>query len=76
MDLSARKYNFIQELTSIDEILLEKLEKVLRDNRKSQDWFLKLSKEEQLEIEIGLKEADNNEFVTNKTVMSKFDKWH
>jgi predicted transcriptional regulator len=76
MDLSARKYNFIQELTSIDEILLEKLEKVLRDNRKSQDWFLKLSKEEQLEIEIGLKEADNNEFVTNKKVMSKFTKWH
>ena len=26
MDLAARKYNFIQELSSIDENLLEKLE--------------------------------------------------
>jgi predicted transcriptional regulator len=76
MDLSARKYNFIQELTTVDEILLEKLEKVLRANKKSQDWFLKLSTEEQTEIEVGLKEADNNEFVTHETVMKKFAKWH
>jgi predicted transcriptional regulator len=76
MDLSARKYNFIKELTTVDETLLEKLEKVLRANKKKQDWFLKLSTEEQTEIEIGLKQADNNEFVTHETVMQKFAKWH
>jgi len=30
MDLASRKYSFIQELTTVDESLLEKLEKVLK----------------------------------------------
>ena len=74
MDLAARKYNFIQELATVDEILLEKLEKFLKANKK--DWVSELSTEEQTEIEIGIKEADNNEFVSHKTVMNKFAKWH
>jgi hypothetical protein len=39
MDLSARKYNFIKELTTVDETLLEKLEKVLRANKKNKTGF-------------------------------------
>ncbi|MFK7050984.1 hypothetical protein FLACOL_01522 [Flavobacterium columnare] len=74
MDLAARKYNFIQELSSIDENLLEKLELFLKTNQK--DWFDELSIEEQKEIEIGLKQADNNELMTHTEVMNKFKKWH
>ena len=74
MDLATRKYYFIQELTTIDEFLLEKLESVLKDNKK--DWSSELSAEERQEIEIGIKQADNNELVCHQKVMNKFEKWH
>jgi predicted transcriptional regulator len=74
MDLATRKHNLIQELTTIDESLLEKLEQFLKANRK--DWLSELSAEEQDEIEVGLKQAKNNEFVSHETVMNKFSKWH
>ena len=35
-----------------------------------------LSAEETQEIEIGLKQADNNELVCHQKVMNKFEKWH
>jgi predicted transcriptional regulator len=74
MNLATRKHNLIQELTSIDENLLEKLEIVLRTSKK--DWFEDLNDEEKREIEIGLKQADNNDFKSHQTVMKKFDKWY
>ncbi len=74
MNLATRKYNFIQELTSIDESLLEKLEIILKTSKK--DWFTDLNSEEKLEIEIGLKQAENNEFISHETAMTKFAKWH
>ena len=74
MNLATRKYNFIQELTTIDESLLEKLEIILKTSRK--DWFTDLNAEEKQEIETGLKQAENNEFISHETVMNKFDKWH
>ena len=74
MDLAARKYSFIQELTTVDESLLEKLEQFLKANKK--DWFNELSSEELTEIGIGIKQADNNEFVSHETLMNKFKKWH
>ena len=73
MDLSARKQRFIKELETIDESLFEKLEIVLRANKKEEDWYLKEEKEE---IEIGLNQADKNEFVSHEDVMNKFAKWH
>ncbi|SFE57411.1 hypothetical protein [Flavobacterium xueshanense] len=73
MNLAARKYNFIQELTKIDENLLEKLEIILRTSKK--DWFVDLNSEEKLEIEIGLKQAENDEFINHETVMNRFSKW-
>jgi hypothetical protein len=54
MNLATRKYNFIQELSAIDESLLEKLEIILKTSKK--DWFTDLNSEEKLEIEIGLKQ--------------------
>lgn len=74
MNLAARKYNFIQEITAMDEVLLEKLEMVLKANKK--DWYDDLSSEEKQEIEMGLKEADNDQLLSHKETMSQFDKWH
>lgn len=73
MNLATRKYNFIQELTTIDESLLEKLEIILKTSKK--DWFTDLSLEEKQQIEIGLKQAENDEFISHETVMNKFAKW-
>jgi hypothetical protein len=44
MNLATRKYNFIQELSAIDESLLEKLEIILKPVKK--DWFTDLNSEE------------------------------
>lgn len=74
MDLATRKYNFIQELTSVDESLLEKLELFLKANQK--DWYEELSPEEKNEIESGLQEANNGELISHEKIMDKFKKWH
>jgi hypothetical protein len=74
MNLATRKYNFIQELTTIDEILLRKLEILLKDNK--EDWYNQLSFDERQEIEIGINQADNDQFVCHQEVMNKFQKWH
>ncbi len=73
MNLATRKYNFIQELTTIDESLLERLEIILKTSKK--DWFTDLNSDEKLEIEIGLKQAESDEFISNETVMNRFSKW-
>jgi len=74
VDLATRKYNLIRELTTIDESLLEKLEQFLKANKK--DWSSDLSVQEQDEIEVGLKQANNGEFVTHEEAMKVFSKWH
>lgn len=74
MNLATRKYNFIQELISIDEKLFEKLEKLLKSNKK--DWHNELSSNELKEIENGLNDAKNEEFISNEEVLNKFSKWH
>jgi hypothetical protein len=74
MNLAARKYNFIQEITTMDELLLEKLELVLKASKN--DWHDDLSSEEKEEIEMGLKEADNGQLINHKEAMSQFAKWH
>jgi hypothetical protein len=74
MNLATRKYNFIQELSNVDESLLEKLELLVKASKK--DWYSGLSEQEKEEIEIGISQADNNELVSHSTVMDKFKKWH
>jgi predicted transcriptional regulator len=74
MNLATRKYNFIQELTTIDESLLEKLEIILKTSKK--DWFTDLNSEAKQEIEIGLNQAENDEFISHETVMNRFATWH
>lgn len=74
MNLATRKYNFIQELSNVDESLLEKLELLVKASKK--DWYSELSEEEKEEIEIGISQADNNDLVSHSKVMDKFAKWH
>ncbi|PVX46342.1 hypothetical protein C8C85_2187 [Flavobacterium sp. 103] len=74
MNLATRKYNFIQELSNVDESLLEKLELLVKASKK--DWYSELSAQEKEEIEIGISQADNNDLVSHSTVMDKFKKWH
>ncbi|MBP4139436.1 hypothetical protein [Flavobacterium geliluteum] len=73
MDLEARKYQFIQQLVKVDdESVLEKLELVLKANQG--DWFDELSESEQIEIQIGLDQAEKGEFTSNEDVMKRFSK--
>jgi predicted transcriptional regulator len=51
-------------------MLLWSLKKIIMS-----DWFENLSKEEKQEIEIGLKQADNKEFVDHEEVMKIFEKY-
>ena len=74
MNLATRKYNFIQEVINIDEILFEKLEKLLKSNQK--DWCDELSSDEMKEIENGINDAKNEIFISNEEVMNKFSRWH
>ncbi|WP_396169591.1 hypothetical protein [Flavobacterium sp.] len=76
MDLATRKNNFIQELTMVDETIMLHLEKVLKEIKKEHDWYGKLDSDEKKEIEIGIQQANENDFVSNDEVMSKFSKWH
>lgn len=76
MNLAERKYNFIQELNVIDEGLLDRLEIFLKANKNEIDWSLELSSDEKSEIEIGMQQAANNEFISHENVMNKFAKWH
>lgn len=69
MNLATRKYNFIQEVINIDEILFEKLEKLLKSNQK--DWCDELSSDEMKEIENGINDAKNEIFISNEEVIKK-----
>ncbi len=76
MNLATRKNNFIQELTMVDETIMLQLEKVLKKIKKEHDWYEKLDSDEKADIEIGIQQANENDFVSNDEVMSKFSKWH
>ena len=76
MDLATRKYNFIRALTTVDETILSKLEKVLNANQQENDWYLNLSNEEKKELEVGVQQANDDEVVSHEEVMKKFSKWH
>lgn len=39
------------------------------------DWFENLSKDEKEEIETGLKQPENNEFIDREEVMERFSKY-
>lgn len=58
----------------MNKLFPQKTELILKTSKK--DWFTDLNSEEKLEIEIGLKQAENYEFINHDTVMNRFAKWH
>lgn len=56
------------------ESLLAKLKKVFDEEQV--DWWSDMSKEEQKEVEMGLSQADKEEYTSHKNVVKRFDKWH
>jgi hypothetical protein len=58
----------------MNEISPENIKIIVKTNPK--DWFDDLSSEEKQEIEMGLKEVDNDQLMSNKEAMSQFAKWH
>lgn len=55
------------------ESLLAKLKKVFDEEQV--DWWDEMSKEEQAEIEEGLKQSEKGEVVSNQEVKKIFNKW-
>ncbi|CAH8284878.1 hypothetical protein EV196_101173 [Mariniflexile fucanivorans] len=56
------------------ESLLAKLKKVFEEEQG--DWWSDMSKEEQEEIKTGINEADKGDYITDETLMKRFEKWH
>ncbi len=56
------------------ESLLAKLKKVFEEEQV--DWWNEMSREEQQEVEIGIAQADKENYIANSTVMKRFNKWH
>lgn len=75
MNVEATKLELMHLLLQTQkESLLTKLKKVFEEEQI--DWWKEMSKEEQQEIEIGLTQANKENYVANETVMKRFDKWH
>ena len=56
------------------ESLLDKLKKVFEEEQT--DWWYDLSEQQQKDIEIGIEQADNGEYIEDQAVMNRFKKWH
>jgi predicted transcriptional regulator len=75
MNIEATKLELMHLLLQTQkESILKKLKSVFEEEQG--DWWIEMSKNEQEEINKGLKEADNSEYIPNETVMKRFDKWH
>ena len=75
MNIEAKKLELMHLLLQTQkESILAKLKRVFDEEQ--EDWWSEMSKEEQQEIEIGLGQADEGNYIANETVMKRFDKWN
>jgi len=75
MNVETTKLELIHLLLQTEkESLLAKLKKVFDEEQV--DWWHEMSKEEQQEVEVGLAQADKENYSANATVMKRFNKWH
>jgi len=73
MNIEATKLELMHLLLQTQrESLLNKLKKVFDEEQT--DWYNDMSSEEQKEIEIGLKQADKQDFLPHDEVMNNFNK--
>lgn len=61
-------------LQTQEESLLAKIKKVFDEEKN--DWWDTMDEEEQKEIQKGIEQADQGQFVTHEKVMNRFGKWH
>jgi len=75
MNIEAAKLELMHLLLQTQkESVLLKIKKIFE--KEHIDWWNEISEAEQNEIEKGLSQADNGEYVSNESVMKHFDKWH
>ena len=74
MDIQTEKLRLIEWLAGLDDIKV--LQQLISLKRKQEmDWWDTISMEEKEEIEMGLKQAEDNHFVNHEEVMAKYKKW-
>lgn len=74
MDVQAEKLQLIEWLAKLNNTTTLKRFITLKKEQEK-DWWDQLSKEERLEIEEGLSQADRGEVVPHKEVMARYKKW-
>lgn len=74
MDIQSEKLQLIEWLARLkDRRTLKRFITLKKEQEK--DWWDQLSKEEKMEIEDGLAQADRGEVVAHKEVMARYKKW-
>jgi len=69
MNLENRKLNLINWISSLqEEEILNKVEKIQKEKA---DWWDKVSKEDEIAINEGLEQLEQDEFLTHDQVRSK-----
>lgn len=61
-------------LNTQKESVLEKIKDIFQ-KESSQDWWEEMNEEEHQDIELGLKEAQNDRVKSHQDVMKLFDEW-
>ena len=75
MSIEATKLELMQLLLHTQEkSVLAKLKKVFEEE--STDWWCEMNPEEKEEIQVGMKEADREEYIDEKEIKKHFQKWH
>lgn len=75
MNIEATKLELMHLLLQTQkESLLMKLKQVFEEEQT--DWWNDMGSEEQEEIKEGLSQADKGNYISNDTVMKRFNKWH
>lgn len=74
MDLQTKKLDLIKWITEVNEPSV--IQKIIELKQEQQsDWWDTISEDERLEIEEGLRQADNGEVFTHDEVMAEYKKW-
>ncbi len=76
MNIVALRDRLHKNIDLADNKLLKMLEALIEAYQTEEtDWWDDLSKEEQEEIDEGLKQADQGQLIDHSEVMKTFDKW-
>ena len=74
MNLEAEKLDLLQTIINSGDAGLINDLKIIISTRKS-DWFDELSTEQQKDVLLGIKDADNGDVITHEEAVKHFGKW-